>query len=49
MSVWGKNLHLCEKRLKKAEKLLEWALADLTDLSAGMEVIAAIRKFLEAR
>ena len=41
--------HLCKKRLLKAEKLLEWALADLQDLNAGMEIIAAIRSYLEKR
>jgi exonuclease VII small subunit len=43
------SIRLCEKRLKKAERLLEWALADLQDLDAGMEVIGAIRTFLEQR
>jgi len=40
---------LCKKRLKRAEKLLQWALNDLEELSGGMVVIGAIRNFLEQR
>lgn len=41
-------LRRCMKRVLRAEKLLQWVL-DEADLSGQMELVAAIRAFLEER
>lgn len=46
-SVDRQALRLCMKHALKAEKLLRWVL-DEVDLSGHMELVAAIRAYLEA-
>lgn len=45
-SVDHSALKLCRKHALKAEKLLRWVLEEV-DLSGHMELVAAIRAYLE--